>query len=371
MARRRPDPRQARRGPPPGRAGHAQRGGGRGAPAVHDLPLGPEAPQPPDDGAASRPPGAIRSPTRYNHGALVSLLAGADGDARRPTAGRLASRSSTSTTSRCSTTTRGTGRRQRADDGARRARRGLPARGHHRPLRPRRVPGHRAAGRPSRASSRRSRRSATALVERSLDVYAGERIPITISAGIATYPEDGASLTVLLATVAATLGSAKGSGGDTDPRHRRGRHRGRRRRDVRRPAGPGLRGRHEGPLHEAALRGRRPLRGLPRAPDGLDEATIGDDPARRPAARHRQDRHPRSPPAQAGRADRRRVRDREAARRPRRPDRARPAGHRPHPRRHPPPPRALGRHGLPRRPGRRGHPAHRPDRGGRATASRR
>jgi HD-GYP domain-containing protein (c-di-GMP phosphodiesterase class II) len=53
-----------------------------------------------------------------------------------------------------------------------------------------------------------------ALVERSLDVYAGERIPITISAGIATYPKDGASLTVLLATVAATLGSAKGSGGN-------------------------------------------------------------------------------------------------------------------------------------------------------------
>ncbi len=52
------------------------------------------------------------------------------------------------------------------------------------------------------------------LVDRSLDVYAGERIPITISAGIATYPKDGASLTVLLATVASTLGSAKASGGD-------------------------------------------------------------------------------------------------------------------------------------------------------------
>ncbi len=53
-----------------------------------------------------------------------------------------------------------------------------------------------------------------ALVERSLDVYAGERIPITISAGIATYPKDGASLTVLLATVASTLGAAKASGGN-------------------------------------------------------------------------------------------------------------------------------------------------------------
>ena len=43
---------------------------------------------------------------------------------------------------------------------------------------------------------------------------AADRIPITISAGIATYPRDGASLTVLLATVASTLGSAKASGGD-------------------------------------------------------------------------------------------------------------------------------------------------------------
>ncbi len=53
-----------------------------------------------------------------------------------------------------------------------------------------------------------------ALVERSLDVDAADRIPITISAGIATYPRDGASLTVLLATVASTLGAAKASGGD-------------------------------------------------------------------------------------------------------------------------------------------------------------
>ncbi len=53
-----------------------------------------------------------------------------------------------------------------------------------------------------------------ALVERSLDVDAADRLPITISAGISTYPKDGASLTVLLATVAATLGAAKASGGD-------------------------------------------------------------------------------------------------------------------------------------------------------------
>ncbi len=54
----------------------------------------------------------------------------------------------------------------------------------------------------------------TRLVERSLDVGSPDRLPITISAGIASYPRDATSLTVLLATVAATLGSAKASGGD-------------------------------------------------------------------------------------------------------------------------------------------------------------
>ncbi len=53
-----------------------------------------------------------------------------------------------------------------------------------------------------------------ALLDRSLDVDSPDRLPITISAGIAGYPLDGASLTVLLATAAATLGAAKASGGD-------------------------------------------------------------------------------------------------------------------------------------------------------------
>ncbi len=52
------------------------------------------------------------------------------------------------------------------------------------------------------------------LVQRGLEVDAADRLPITISAGIASYPHDATSLTVLLATVAATLGSAKASGGD-------------------------------------------------------------------------------------------------------------------------------------------------------------
>jgi diguanylate cyclase (GGDEF)-like protein len=52
------------------------------------------------------------------------------------------------------------------------------------------------------------------LVDRGLDVDSPDRLPITISAGIAAYPRDGGSLTVLLATVAATLEAAKASGGD-------------------------------------------------------------------------------------------------------------------------------------------------------------
>ena len=52
------------------------------------------------------------------------------------------------------------------------------------------------------------------LVDRALEVDAPDRLPITVSAGIAAYPKDGSSLTVLLATVAATLGTAKASGGD-------------------------------------------------------------------------------------------------------------------------------------------------------------
>jgi diguanylate cyclase (GGDEF)-like protein len=52
------------------------------------------------------------------------------------------------------------------------------------------------------------------LVDESLRVDAVDRLPITISAGLATYPEDGASMTELLAAVAQVLGEAKASGGD-------------------------------------------------------------------------------------------------------------------------------------------------------------
>jgi diguanylate cyclase (GGDEF)-like protein len=53
-----------------------------------------------------------------------------------------------------------------------------------------------------------------ALADLSLQFEATERLPITISAGLSTYPEHGASVTTLLAAVARTLQEAKASGGD-------------------------------------------------------------------------------------------------------------------------------------------------------------
>jgi HD-GYP domain-containing protein (c-di-GMP phosphodiesterase class II) len=55
----------------------------------------------------------------------------------------------------------------------------------------------------------------TALADLSLQFEATERLPITVSAGLCTYPEHGASVTVLLASVAHVLEEAKVSGGDT------------------------------------------------------------------------------------------------------------------------------------------------------------
>jgi diguanylate cyclase (GGDEF)-like protein len=54
-----------------------------------------------------------------------------------------------------------------------------------------------------------------ALVDVSLRFDASERLPLTVSAGIATFPANGEALTALLATVARTLDEAKASGGDT------------------------------------------------------------------------------------------------------------------------------------------------------------
>jgi diguanylate cyclase (GGDEF)-like protein/putative nucleotidyltransferase with HDIG domain len=59
------------------------------------------------------------------------------------------------------------------------------------------------------------RRLQTALVDLSLQFETTERLPITVSAGIATYPEHAASATSLLSTVTIVLEEAKASGGDT------------------------------------------------------------------------------------------------------------------------------------------------------------
>jgi HD-GYP domain-containing protein (c-di-GMP phosphodiesterase class II) len=53
-----------------------------------------------------------------------------------------------------------------------------------------------------------------ALADLSLQFETTERLPVTISAGLCTYPEHGNSITVLLASVANTLEEAKSSGGD-------------------------------------------------------------------------------------------------------------------------------------------------------------
>ena len=54
----------------------------------------------------------------------------------------------------------------------------------------------------------------TALVDLALTFEASERLPITISGGIASFPVDGESVTTLLATASVTLDEAKASGGD-------------------------------------------------------------------------------------------------------------------------------------------------------------
>jgi diguanylate cyclase (GGDEF)-like protein len=55
----------------------------------------------------------------------------------------------------------------------------------------------------------------TALADQSLQFEATERLPMTVSAGIATYPEHGASVSALLSAAARVLEDAKASGGDT------------------------------------------------------------------------------------------------------------------------------------------------------------
>jgi diguanylate cyclase (GGDEF)-like protein len=54
----------------------------------------------------------------------------------------------------------------------------------------------------------------TVLATEALEVDAAERLPVTVSAGICTYPADADSVTALLAVAVQTLTEAKASGGD-------------------------------------------------------------------------------------------------------------------------------------------------------------
>jgi diguanylate cyclase (GGDEF)-like protein len=54
----------------------------------------------------------------------------------------------------------------------------------------------------------------TALLDIALRFETSERLPVTISAGVASYPLDGLSVTSLLASASVTLDEAKASGGD-------------------------------------------------------------------------------------------------------------------------------------------------------------
>jgi diguanylate cyclase (GGDEF)-like protein len=54
----------------------------------------------------------------------------------------------------------------------------------------------------------------TALADHALQFDASERLPLTVSVGVCTFPDHGDSVTELLTTAALTLGEAKASGGD-------------------------------------------------------------------------------------------------------------------------------------------------------------
>jgi len=57
-------------------------------------------------------------------------------------------------------------------------------------------------------------RARAALVDHALQFGASERLPVTVSVGVCTFPVHGASVTELLTTAALTLQEAKASGGD-------------------------------------------------------------------------------------------------------------------------------------------------------------
>ena len=85
----------------------------------------------------------------------------------------------------------------------------------HGPLRSRRVPHRLARPRRRDAPRRSSRACAPASPRPSLQFESTERLPVTVSAGLCTYPLHGSSVTTLLSTAVRTLEEAKAGGGDT------------------------------------------------------------------------------------------------------------------------------------------------------------
>ncbi len=181
---------------------------------------------------------------------------------------------------------------------------------------------------------------------------AGEQIPIHASFGIAAYPQDGEDANALVVMADANLYASKRRGGDAVTGA-----------EERQPSKDdeaaayrslrvaGDRGRQQGLLHAAPQRrGHRARTGARRCP-----RAVRDQPARlarrRPPPRRRQDRHPRSHPAQAGAPHHRGVRARQGTLRPRRDDHRRHTRRGGDPRRRRLPSRTLRRHRLPSRPG--------------------
>ena len=174
----------------------------------------------------------------------------------------------------------------------------------------------------SEASLERAR---TALADHALQFDDSERLPVTVSVGVCTFPDHGESVTDLLTTAALTLQEAKASGGDAI-------------RFAGQQAEPEPQTRtfdvYQGLIFAVDTKDRYTKRhsedvaryGVFLAEQmGARPESIQTIRRRRPAARRRQDRHPGPHPAQARQAHRGGVRDRPAARRARRPDRPRPA----------------------------------------------
>ncbi len=361
LARCGPDPRRPRSAPSPGHDRHAVRRGPGGRRPLPRLPGGPathpapdrraargDAARPADRHAESRRPGRACSPSRSRPRARPTRPSG--------------SRSSTSTTS--GTSTRPTAIRP-ATRRSSRSPRSFATCSRRRPTGGATDPTSSWSSSPPTRRPTWSRRSNSSGRGSSTSACNSRRpnaCPITVSAGICAFPINGESVTTLLSSASRTLDEAKASGGDS----------------VRVAEAGAV------PLAEAVR--FDVLEGLIIAVDTKDHYTrrhsedvaryagflaaqLGLDdqaPLRRStgpvasttSARSASPTRSCASPAPSPRAE---YEIGEAARRARRPHRPRPARPRRDPGRHPPPPRALGRQGLPAWAGRRRHPGGRPD----------